>query len=110
MHDDTPARSKAAKKDLARLSDELRGLMADAQRRQKVPKGLAQCPLCGVLVQPMKAKKVRTHHDPVQGERCPASGKPWAQFGKAAPVPVQDAPKAKGKRKAKRPSRPARKR
>jgi hypothetical protein len=76
-----PARKAVAPQAIPSLSHELEDLMLQAQRGQPVPKGMAQCPLCGVIVAPMRAKKVRTHDNPVTGSRCPASGKPFAGFG-----------------------------
>ena len=84
-----PARSKAREEAKAMprkaepgLSHELEDLLLKEQRSQPVPAGKVQCPVCGVVLDPMKVKKVRTHDNPVTGSRCPASGRPWAEFGK----------------------------
>lgn len=61
-------------KPVPKLSRELLDLLAQEQRDAPAPKGMVKCPLCGLPVAPMKARKVRTHDDPVKGERCAASG------------------------------------
>ena len=63
-------------KAVARLSQDLERLLADAQLKQKAPKGMAKCPLCGAILEPTRNKKVRTHDNPVKGARCEASGQP----------------------------------
>ena len=75
-----PARAAGARhtKPVPKLSRELIDLLAQEQRDAPAPKGLVKCPLCGVPVQPMKARKVRTHDDPVKGARCAASGQKLA--------------------------------
>jgi hypothetical protein len=60
------------------LSRELEDMMLDAQRKEKAPAGMVKCPLCGLILEPMRGKKVRTHDNPVKGVRCEASGKPMA--------------------------------
>lgn len=62
------------------LSRELEGLMLDEQKRAKAPEGMVKCPLCGLVIQPTRTKKVRTHDNPVKGSRCEASNRPWAEF------------------------------
>ena len=82
-----PAEPKALpRKAVPNLSQELEDLLLKEQRSQAVPAGKVQCPLCGVILDPMRAKKVRTHDNPVTGTRCAASGRPWAEFG--APPPT----------------------
>lgn len=80
MVPERPARKPGARhtKPMPSLSRELLGLMADAQRDQPVPAGKAKCPLCGAIVEPMKVRKVRTHDNPLTGQRCPASGQSTA--------------------------------
>jgi len=84
-----PPRSKAReeaepkampRKAVPGLSQELEDLLLREQRSQPVPAGKVQCPVCGVILDPMKAKKVRTHDNPITGARCVASGRPWADF------------------------------
>jgi hypothetical protein len=73
-------------------SQRLLAMMQDAQRHGKPPAGLVKCPACGTPVEPTRTKKVRTHVDPLKATRCPASGRPWAAFGKRAPrTPGSDA-------------------
>lgn len=71
-----PERKPGARhtKPVPRLSRELLDLLAQEQRDAPAPAGMLKCPLCGLAVAPMKARKVRTHDDPVKGERCAASG------------------------------------
>jgi hypothetical protein len=69
------------RKAVASLSHELEDLLLKEQRGQAVPKGKVQCPVCGLIVEPMRAKKVRTHDNPITGARCIAAGKPWSDFG-----------------------------
>jgi len=78
-------RKRPSRSRVAALSHKLQDLLREAQMRQKVPAGMAQCPLCGLLVQPMRIAKLRTHDDPLSGTRCAASGRLWAEFGKRAP-------------------------
>lgn len=61
-------------KPVPKLSRELVDLLAQEQRDAPAPEGMVKCPLCGLALEPMKVRKVRTHDDPVQGQRCAASG------------------------------------
>lgn len=61
-------------KPVPKLSRELIDLLAQEQRDAPAPAGMVKCPLCGLALEPMKVRKVRTHDDPVKGERCAASG------------------------------------
>lgn len=61
-------------KPVPKLSRELMDLMAQAQLDQAAPPGKTKCPRCGVILEPMKVRKVRTHDDPLKGARCEASG------------------------------------
>ncbi|MEK6975813.1 MAG: hypothetical protein AABY18_05675 [Candidatus Thermoplasmatota archaeon] len=67
-------------KDVVRLSEELEALLAVDQLRRKAPKGMAKCPLCGVILVPTRNRRVRTHDNPVKGARCDASKQPLADF------------------------------
>jgi hypothetical protein len=61
------------------LSRALEDLLQEEQMRQEAPAGMVKCPLCGLPLAPTRNRKVRTHDNPVRGERCPASGTPWPQ-------------------------------
>lgn len=61
-------------KPVPKLSRELLDLLAQEQRDQKAPAGKTKCPRCGVILAPMKIRKVRTHDNPLSGTRCEASG------------------------------------
>lgn len=75
-----PARAAGARhtKPVPKLSRQLMDLMAQAQRDEPAPAGKAKCPKCGVILTPMKVRKVRTHDDPLKGARCEASGQKLA--------------------------------
>lgn len=73
------------KKAIPNLSKELEGLMAEELRSQEVPEGKVQCPACGLILEPTRNKRVRTHDDPLKGARCGASGRKWEEFGKPRP-------------------------
>jgi hypothetical protein len=75
-----PARPAVPPEKLPSLSQELEGLLADEQKRQKAPEGMVKCPACGLPIAPTRNKKVRTHDNPVKGARCEASNKPWTDF------------------------------
>jgi len=84
-----PGTRAPPKKAVPGLSKELHALLAEQQRTQKVPDGMAQCPLCGTIVAPTKTKKVRTHDDPLKGARCAASNRPLAEFAGRPPRPAR---------------------
>ncbi len=63
-------------KPVPKLSRELMDLMKQTQLDQPAPPGKAKCPRCGAIVEPMKVRKVRTHDDPLTGQRCIGSGQP----------------------------------
>lgn len=71
-----PSRRPGARhtKQVPSLSREILDLLAQEQRDRPAPKGMAKCPLCGAIIAPTKNRRVRTHDDPVKGERCVASG------------------------------------
>lgn len=77
------------KKAIPSLSRELEDLMLKEQRGQKAPEGKVQCPLCGLILDPTRNKRVRTHDNPLKGARCAASGTPWADHAKRPPRPTR---------------------
>lgn len=98
------------KAEIAKLSRELEALMVESQLRQKVPKGMAQCPECGALIEPTANRRIRTHDNPVGGLHCEASKMLWAEFNReppAKPKPKKAAPSVSA-RPQKRKTRPSR--
>jgi hypothetical protein len=75
-----PARPAVPPEKLPGLSQELGALLADEQKKQKVPEGMVKCPVCGLALEPTRNKRVRTHDDPLKAARCEASNRPWAEF------------------------------
>lgn len=75
-----PTREAGARhtKPVPKLSRELMDLMTQAQLDEPAPAGKTKCPRCGVILEPMKVRKVRTHDDPLKGARCEASGQKLA--------------------------------
>lgn len=97
-----PARPAKARTDsrIARLSHNLEALLRADIKGQKVPAGMAQCPECGTAIEPTRTGAVRTHFDPLTGERCSASKRKWSAFGKRAPKPLPPTAKAPKAKKA----------
>ena len=92
---------------VAALSEAILESLLREQKKAAVPKGMLKCPECGAAVEPTKNGRVKTHDaDPYERLRCPASGKPWKQYG-VAPKTVGATTKKRKKTKT-TPRAPAR--
>jgi len=76
------------REDVALLSERLHEALLADQKRERAPRGKDKCPLCGAILEPTKNGRVRTHEaDPYEGERCPASARPWKEFNDSKRAP-----------------------
>lgn len=95
--------------DVAALSRRLHEALLADQKKARAPEGHLKCPTCGAPVEPTKNGRIRTHDaDPYDQLRCPASGKPWKEFGaepkaaKAGPARPAKSAKKRSRTRAKR--------
>ena len=88
---------------VAALSEAILESLLASQKKAPAPQGLLKCPRCGAAVEPTKNGRIRTHDaDPYERLRCPASGRPWKEFGGEPKATRRKAATKRPKTRAKR--------